>query len=431
MHKKDTKNASTVIKMLLDIYARKTTLPVAYYDLEKDNFVWSFAGEYSSLCVLLNNKFDGGKTSCGGCDTDHIARCKMPNGRPELCHAGLWNIALPVEIEGKVIGTLISGQRRLAGEVREKLSRQKFENFARDGCAGIPYAELLSNYEGTDVVDEKGFDSNLLGNLKEVQEVIYRWFYEHERDSQRMRLRVQALAHDFLIPIQAIIADAENILIETDEGDIKDIARNILDEMQKLAIIAENMRSSLIGAKSEPYEFSSHSTLVLLKDAIRLFEREAKKKGVYIRTSPDLEDYRAFPNIEISYPHMKTAIHNIIHNAVKYSYSSAQGDLYVNVACKTEKEPNGRYFVISVENLGTGILPNEIDDKLIFEPGYRGRLSADKHRTGSGLGLSEVQKVIDAHRGRIEVHSKPGKHDAYKTTVRVHLPYRHFETSKG
>lgn len=431
MHKKDTKNAATVIKMLLDIYARKTTLPVAYYDLEKDSFVWSSAGEYSGLCVLLNDKFVGGRNSCAACNTDHIVRCKLPNGKPELCHAGLWNIALPVEIEGKVIGTLISGQRRLAGEVREALSRQRFEDFARNGCAGIAYSELLSSYESTGVVDEKGFDSNLLGNLKEVQEVIYRWFYEHERDSHQMRLRVQALAHDFLIPIQAIIADAENILIETAEGDIKDIATNILEEMQKLAIIAENMRSSLIGAKFEPYEFSSHSTLLLLKEAIRLFEREAKKKGVSIRTFPDLSDYRSFPQIEMSWPHMKTAIHNIIHNAVKYSYSSLQGDLYVNVTCKTEKELTGRYFVISVENLGTGILPNEIDDKLIFEPGYRGRLSADKHRTGSGLGLSEVKKTIDAHRGRIEVYSKPGKHDAYKTTVRLHLPYRHSPTSEA
>lgn len=62
-----------------------------------------------------------------------------------------------------------------------------------------------------------------------------------------------------------------------------------------------------------------------------------------------------------------------------------------------------------------------LNDK-IFEYGYRGKLSADRHRTGSGMGLSEVKKIIKKHNGKVKIMSDP-KGSAYKTVVKVFLPY--------
>ena len=70
------------------------------------------------------------------------------------------------------------------------------------------------------------------------------------------------------------------------------------------------------------------------------------------------------------------------------------------------------FAVVSVSDTGTGI-PDDAKDK-IFEPFFTTRTSGE----GSGLGLAIVKKVIDKHRGRIEVQSQPD----VGTTVRVYLP---------
>ena len=54
----------------------------------------------------------------------------------------------------------------------------------------------------------------------------------------------------------------------------------------------------------------------------------------------------------------------------------------------------------------------------IFKPFYRGRRALDAEVRGSGVGLSVVSHVVNAHRGRIHVDSRP----AQGTTVVVELP---------
>ena len=50
-----------------------------------------------------------------------------------------------------------------------------------------------------------------------------------------------------------------------------------------------------------------------------------------------------------------------------------------------------------------GILPNEINDALIFDENYQGKLTDGEYRTGSGKGLYFVRQVLAEHHGTIEV----------------------------
>lgn len=45
----------------------------------------------------------------------------------------------------------------------------------------------------------------------------------------------------------------------------------------------------------------------------------------------------------------------------------------------------------------------------MFEPFYRGRDAVANQVQGSGLGLSLVQRIADAHGGRVELVSEPGR----------------------
>ncbi len=62
---------------------------------------------------------------------------------------------------------------------------------------------------------------------------------------------------------------------------------------------------------------------------------------------------------------------------------------------------------LSVEDNGVGIAPK--DRKRIFERFYRVDNLLTRKTEGSGLGLAITKRIIEAHGGRIMVHSEVGK----------------------
>ena len=117
---------------------------------------------------------------------------------------------------------------------------------------------------------------------------------------------------------------------------------------------------------------------------------------------------------------------NIIHNAVKYSYTPVTTEhskhRYVRIYCAWHNQTQEIYRV-SIENYGVGITKKEIDDRLIFRQFYRGEMASDRQRTGSGIGLAYADYVVSKlHHGRIEVSSTPMGGEAYLTVFHVILP---------
>ena len=62
---------------------------------------------------------------------------------------------------------------------------------------------------------------------------------------------------------------------------------------------------------------------------------------------------------------------------------------------------------IAVADHGPGIPPDELVE--IFKPFFRGALARELQVRGSGLGLSLVQEIVEAHGGKISVQSVPGQ----------------------
>jgi heavy metal sensor kinase len=99
---------------------------------------------------------------------------------------------------------------------------------------------------------------------------------------------------------------------------------------------------------------------------------------------------------------------NLLDNAVKYSDDGGT----VRVETRTEP-PNA---VVTVRDTGVGIAPEDL--ARVFERFYRTDSSRSRDSGGVGLGLSLCQWIAEAHGGRIEVASTPGK----GTTFTVLLP---------
>jgi signal transduction histidine kinase len=79
-------------------------------------------------------------------------------------------------------------------------------------------------------------------------------------------------------------------------------------------------------------------------------------------------------------------------------------------------------------NWGVGIESDEIDSGLIYNLGYRGRL-AQQGFPGTGVGLTDAKRVIEASGGRLEVYSERtggsediSRSDLFLTKVVILLP---------
>ena len=77
-------------------------------------------------------------------------------------------------------------------------------------------------------------------------------------------------------------------------------------------------------------------------------------------------------------------------------------------------------MAIAVQDFGVGIRKEDI--ARLFERFFRAGDELTRTVKGSGLGLTLVKEIVEAHRGKIHVESEPGKGSVF--SIRLPLPQR-------
>lgn len=120
------------------------------------------------------------------------------------------------------------------------------------------------------------------------------------------------------------------------------------------------------------------------------------------------------------------AVMNILQNAVKYSYqlpseSSSNAWITIRLGESIDKEQ----VILEIESWGTPVTTQEIDEGLLFQPGYRGSHAGRGGQPGTGIGLYDARVTARRWGGDVTITSvpveKPGR-ERNTTTVYLQLP---------
>ncbi|MCX7759723.1 MAG: HAMP domain-containing histidine kinase [Hydrogenothermaceae bacterium] len=213
----------------------------------------------------------------------------------------------------------------------------------------------------------------------------------------------ESIAHDLKTPIARIRSSIENAIIRNNmPKECSDLLGYVLEETE---IINQMIADLLTISKIESGAYKLKSEKMNLSESVlklcQLFKDYGTSKKVKVEC--DIEE-----NIEIEADPklLSRAIANLIDNAIKFNMENGK----VMISLKREEDK----IVIQIEDTGLGIPEDKIDK--IFEKFFM----VDESRSvyGSGLGLSLVKAVIEAHKGQIKVFSKEGE----GTTFKVILP---------
>jgi PAS domain S-box-containing protein len=160
----------------------------------------------------------------------------------------------------------------------------------------------------------------------------------------------------------------------------------------------------------------------LVSQAVNRLQGFAKSRGVKL----DVADI-PLAQVEVAEHDVSRAIANILHNAIKYSWSRKRDEApWIAIRARVDH----CFVYIDFENWGVAIPKEEIEQGLIFKLGYRGSKSSDRGRAGTGIGLTDARRVALAHGGDVLIKShpaRPGGRDndydqPFLTTATIKLP---------
>lgn len=179
--------------------------------------------------------------------------------------------------------------------------------------------------------------------------------------------------------------------------------RQVQDRVLETDYMVRDLRERVITGvkKAEKPEVCEFWELV--KEAIKGLTDYADYKGVSFRS-----DNRADAVCVWAGRHdIIRVINNLLHNAIKYSWSR---DSNVKPWIEIRSYINADRVCLEIEDYGVPIPKDEIEGDLIFQLGWRGRLSNQRGRIGTGIGLADARDTAKRYSGDVGITSRPATH---------------------
>lgn len=254
--------------------------------------------------------------------------------------------------------------------------------------------------EGVDQIGKGNLDLKMdVKNSDELGKLTLSFNDMTGRISEMLASRDQLLrdvSHELRSPLTRIKVGLEFM----EDSDAK---KGIAEDVSELEMmISELLETDRLNSRFGKLKLEKINIYNLIKNIIKEFD--GKKPGIVIDGVP------AGLNLNIDRTRILILFRNIFSNALRYSYPDGK-PVQVNY-----QEDSGDKIIL-IKDFGIGIPEDELP--YIFEPFYRVDKSRSRETGGYGLGLSLSKKIMEAHKGLIEINSSQG----IGTTIKLTFNY--------
>ena len=209
---------------------------------------------------------------------------------------------------------------------------------------------------------------------------------------------VSNVSHELRTPLALIRLYAETLELGriTTQEKKQQYYRIIRKESERLTALINNILDfSRIEAGGKEYEFRNTDIAELVRNTLESYRYQIEQQGFAFEENIDSN----LPAVPVDREAIARALVNLVNNALKYS----SDEKFLGVKLYRD---NG---VVKLEVADHGIGIARRDQSKIFEKFYRAGDPLVHNTKGSGLGLSLVRHITQAHGGEIAVESTPGR----------------------
>lgn len=236
-------------------------------------------------------------------------------------------------------------------------------------------------------------------------------FERQKRLKQARRDLIAAVSHDLRTPLTSIRAMIEALAdgVVTEPETVQRYYRTIQGQVESLSRLIDDLfelsqlDTGQIRLNLEPVNLND-----LVSDVLETMQAQARARDVLLqgRFGEDL------PLVPAETARIQRTLYNLVQNAIRHTPPNG------SISIVTTRDPAG--VRVDVVDTGEGISPTDLP--YVFDQFYRGEKSRSRETGGAGLGLAIAKRIIEAHRGRLWVESRPDRGSRFTFVLPVDQP---------
>jgi two-component system OmpR family sensor kinase len=242
------------------------------------------------------------------------------------------------------------------------------------------------------------------------------------QSEQRLRRFVADASHELRTPLTSIRGFAELYRRggAPETADVERLMARIESEAIRMGLLVEDLLMLARLDQERSLDFAEVDLLVVAADAVHDARAATPERDIV------LEAPHGAVRVIGDEHKLRQVVMNLVTNAVTHT----PADAAVRIAVRQERTrpsnyavavaggelpKTSRFAVLEVIDTGPGI--PEDQGKLVFDRFYRADQARSRANGGSGLGLAITAAILEAHSGRIELLSTPGKGTRFRVLL--------------